>query len=152
MIEFREARHSDLDDMVEVQNAIHRAGLRASPVDAVFVTERYLDPEHSLSCTVADRGGVVVGFQSLKRAWEGNPYGVETGWGIIGTHIHPDAARRGIGRGLFDRSLAAARAAGLAHIDATIGADNSAALAYYAAMGFAPYRDGDGAVPHRFDL
>ena len=67
-------------------------------------------------------------------------------------HIHPDAGRGGLGRKLFAESLAAAKAAGLQHIDATIGADNEAGLAYYAAMGFVPYRDGDGAIPHRFDL
>jgi len=152
MIEFREARPSDIDAMVEVQNAIHRAGLRSSQSDAAFVEERYFDPEHSIACTVADRDGVVVGFQSLKRAWPGNPYGVDEGWGIIGTHIDPEVGRSGIGRSLFARTLAAAEAAGLRHIDATIGADNAPALAYYAAMGFAPYRDGVEAIPHRLDL
>lgn len=152
MIEFRDARPEDLDDMVEVQNAIHRAGLRAWAVDADFVRERYLDDEHTIALTVAVRDGVVIGFQSLKRAWAENPYGVEEGWGIIGTHIHPELGRSGIGRSLFARSLAAAVAAGLRHIDATIGADNAPGLAYYAAMGFVPYRDGDGAIPHRLDL
>lgn len=107
----------------------------------------------------AEQDGRVIGFQSLKRAWPDNPYDVAEGWGIIGTHIHPDAGRGGLGRKLFAESLAAAKAAGLQHIDATIGADNAtigadneAGLAYYAAMGFVPYRDGDGAIPHRFDL
>ncbi|MDQ1172361.1 L-amino acid N-acyltransferase YncA [Microbacterium testaceum] len=155
MIEFRDARPEDLDDMVEVQNAIHRAGLRAWAVDADFVRERYLDDgEHTIVLTVAVRDGVVIGFQSLKRAWAGNPYGVEEGWGIIGTHIHPDMGRSGIGRSLFARSVAAAQDAGLRHIDATIGADNAPGLAYYVAMGFVPYREGDGesGIPHRFDL
>lgn len=152
MIEFRDAHPADIDAMVEVQNAIHRAGLRASASDAALVEERYFDAEHSIACPVATRDGVVVGFQSLKRAWPGNPYGVEEGWGIIGTHIHPEAGRSGIGRRLFERTLAAAGAAGLRHIDATIGADNAPALAYYAAMGFVPYRDGEDAIPHRFDL
>ncbi len=152
MIEFRPARPADIDAMAEVQNAIHRAGLRPAPVDAALVEERYFDAEHSISCTVAERDGVVVGFQSLTRAWPGNPYGVEPGWGIIGTHIHPEAGRSGIGRSLFARTLDAAGAAGLRHIDATIGADNAPGLAYYAAMGFVPYREGDGAIPHRLDL
>lgn len=152
MIEFRPARSDDVDGMVEVQNAIFRAGLRASPVDAALVQERYLDPEYRIACTVADDDGVIVGFQSVKRAWPGNPYDVPEGWGIIGTHIHPAAGRSGIGRSLFAVSLAAAKAAGLRHIDANIGADNAAALGYYAAMGFTPYRDGDGVIPHRLDL
>lgn len=152
MIEFRNARIADVQALVEVQNAIHRAGLRAAPVDAALVTERYFDAAHEIACTVAERDGVVIGFQSLKRAWLGNPYDVEVGWGIIGTHIHPEAGRAGIGRSLFARSLAAAQTAGLRHIDATIGADNAPALAYYAAMGFRPYREGGDAIPHRFDL
>jgi GNAT superfamily N-acetyltransferase len=152
MIEIRPARPSDADDMADVQNAIHRAGLRAGPVDVEEVRERYLTMEHRVACTVAEQEGRVVGFQSLKRAWAGNPYDVPVGWGIIGTHIRPDAGRQGLGRRLFAISLAAAESAGLRHIDATIGADNPPALAYYAAMGFVPYREGVNAIPHRFDL
>lgn len=40
MIKIREARDADLDDMVEVQNTIHRAGLRENPVDASLIHER----------------------------------------------------------------------------------------------------------------
>lgn len=152
MTEIRPARSSDAEDMAEVQNAIYRAGRRASPSDAALVRERYLDTEHRIACTVAEQDGRVVGFQSLQRAWPENPYGVAAGWGIIGTHIRPDAGRRGVGRRLFATSLAAAKAAGVRHIDASIGADNSPALAYYSAMGFTPYRDGSGTIPHRFDV
>lgn len=152
MTGIRPARPADAEDMAEVQNAIHRAGLRASPVDVVLVRGRYLDVEHRVACTVAEQEGRVVGFQSLKRAWPGNPYDVAEGWGIIGTHIHPAAGRSGIGRRLFAASLDAAKAAGLRHIDATIGADNAVALTYYSAMGFVPYREGNGTIPHRFDV
>lgn len=152
MTVIRPAAPTDADDMAEVQNAISRAGLRSTPVDVEQIRKRYLDQTYGIACTVAEQDGRVVGFQSLKRAWPDNPYDVAEGWGIIGTHIHPDAGRGGLGRKLFAESLAAAKAAGLQHIDATIGADNEAGLAYYAAMGFVPYRDGDGAIPHRFDL
>lgn len=74
------------------------------------------------------------------------------GWGIIGTHIHPGAARSGIGRRLFAVTLAAAKADGLKHVDASIGADNAPALSYYSAIGFVPYREGEGVIPHRLDL
>lgn len=135
-----------------MQNAIHRAGLRASPVDVALVRKRYLGLDHAVACTVAEQEGRVVGFQSLKRAWPGNPYDVAEGWGIIGTHIHPDAGRSGLGRRLFAASLAAAKAAGLRHIDASIGVDNSPGLAYYAALGFTPYRESVGTIPHLFDV
>lgn len=138
--------------MAEVQNAIYRAGLRASPVDVALVRERYLETGYRVACTVALQQDRIVGFQSLARAWPGNPYDVADGWGIIGTHIRPDAGRSGVGRRLLATSLAAAKAAGLRHIDATIGADNAPALAYYAAMGFTPYREGPDTIPHRFDV
>lgn len=111
MTGIRPARPTDAEDMAEVQNAIYRAGLRASPVDVALIRERYLDTEHTVACTVAVQEGTVVGFQSLKQAWPGNPYDVTEGWGIIGTHIHPDAGRQGLGRRLFTTSLAAAKAA-----------------------------------------
>lgn len=152
LIELRPAHPGDAKAMTEVQNAIHRAGLRAAPVDVALVRERYLGHEHTVACTVAERDGRVVGFQSLERAWPQNPYDVPEGWGIIGTHIHPECGRSGIGRRLFAVSLAAARAAGLRHVDATIGADNEPALAYYRAMGFVPYAELDGAIGHRLDL
>lgn len=152
MVTFRAAERTDAEGMAQVQNAIYRAGLRADPVDEQAILKRYLGIEHTVACTVAVKGGRILGFQSLKRAWHGNPYGAPEGWGIIGTHIDPSAGRTGIGRRLFDISLAAVKAADLRHIDATIGADNDAALAYYSAMGFVPYKQGNGAIPHRLDL
>lgn len=152
MTELRPAKATDADDMADVQNAIFRAGLRSSPVSVAQIRERYLETEHRVACTVADQDGHVVGFQSLKRSWPDNPYGVAQGWGIIGTHIHPDVKRAGLGRRLWSSTLAAAREAGLLHIDATIGADNEPALAYYRALGFTPYRRSGGTVPHRFDV
>jgi len=153
MTTIRPAQPTDADDMAEVQNAIHRAGLRSSPVDVALVRERYLDPAYRVACTVAEQDGRVVGFQSLKLAWPDNPYAVPEGWGIIGTHIHPGAGRSGLGRRLFAETLAAAKAAGLRHIDASIGADNGPALAYYTAMGFRPYLErGGDAIAHRLDL
>lgn len=148
----REAEDRDAEDMAEVQNAIYRAGLRADPTDVDTIREVYLGGRGRVACTVVEQEGRVVGFQSLKKAWPGNGYGVVEGWGIIGTHIHPEAGRSGLGRRLFAVSRRAAQDAGLQHIDATIGADNEAGLAYYRAMGFTPYKEGDGAIPHRLDL
>ena len=152
MTQIRPARPTDAEDMAEVQNAIYRAGLRASPVDVALVRERYLDVRYRVACSVAEQDGRVVGFQSLQRAWPGNPYDVADGWGIIGTHIHPDAGRSGLGRSLFAASLAAARTAGLRHIDASIRVSNAPALAYYSAMGFVPYREGGETIAYRFDV
>jgi GNAT superfamily N-acetyltransferase len=154
VIEIRGALESDADAMAEVQNAIHRAGLRATAVDPYTIRDRYLDEPHSIACTVAAREDVVVGFQSIKRAWEGNPYDVPAGWGIIGTHIHPDVGRQGLGRRLWAVTRSAVAEAGIRHIDASIGATNAPGLAYYSAIGFIPYRreqEAD-AIPHRYDM
>lgn len=82
-----------------------------------------------------------IGFQSLIRAWQENPYGVPKGWGIIGTHISPRAHRKGVGTALFSATKIAAEKAGLSKIDAYIRSDNAGALRYYEAMGFQTYRE-----------
>lgn len=53
MIHIREAVDEDAEDMAEVQNAIHRAGLRSTPVHAALVHERYLSKDYRVACTVA---------------------------------------------------------------------------------------------------
>ena len=138
--------------MARVQAGIFAARGTGPHGDAAWTRARYIDPDDSLACMLACDGGRVLGFLSLKRAGPGNPYDLPEGWGIIGTHIALSAGRRGIGRALFATSLAAARAAGLGTIDATIGAENAGALGYYEAMGFVTWRRLDGAVGKRFDL
>ncbi|MFV0410733.1 MAG: GNAT family N-acetyltransferase [Paracoccus sp. (in: a-proteobacteria)] len=146
------AHPEDAPAMAAVQNAIFQAGLRRVPVDAALMRERYLARPGRIVCTLAGRGGEVLGFQALSLALPDNEYGVSPGRGVIGTHIRPDAGRAGIGRQLFAETRQAALAAGLVHIDAMIGADNLPGLAYYRAMGFVPYREGTDTISHRYDL
>jgi GNAT superfamily N-acetyltransferase len=130
-----------------------------SPILERWGSDRLRGPEHVLShyilhparisCCVAETGGPIVGFQSLKRAMAGNPYDVPEGWGIIGTYVAADAAGQGVGRALFAQSLRAAKASELAWIDATIGAANAEGLGYYAALGFEDWRDVNGATGKR---
>ncbi|MGC8536920.1 MAG: GNAT family N-acetyltransferase [Rhizomicrobium sp.] len=152
-MEIRPAVPDDADEMSNVLGDIFRAGQRSGPSDRMFVLERYINHPHRIRCSVALNGqGEVIGFQSLKKAWMGNPYGVQEGWGIIGTHISPRAARHGAGAALFKASLQAAKIAGLKSIDATIGEDNRPALAYYEAMGFTAYRKVDGCICKVFHM
>lgn len=149
----RPAEAKDAPAMADIQNANHALGLRHQPTHADEVLARYITDPDRLACTVAvDGNGGILGFQSLKHARVGNPYEVTPDWGVIGTHIHPRAHRQGIGRTLFKVSVTAARQAGLRHIDATIGATNAGALAYYGAAGFVRYREHDGAICKRYDL
>lgn len=152
-MEIRAAVPDDANEMANVLDDIFRAGQRRQPGDRRFVLQRYIEHPARIQCVVAlDDHGNIIGFQSLKRAWVGNPYDVQEGWGIIGTHITPRATRRGVGAALFKASLLAARAAALKAIDATIGEDNQPALAYYEAMGFKAYRKAKGCICKSFTI
>ena len=143
----RAARRTDADGMSRVLQAIIAATGRDRPSDVAFVLAHYIDSPASIRCSVAvSESEGLMGFQSLVRATAGNRYNVPEGWGIIGTHIGPDAHRKGVGKALFAESVAAARFAGIENIDAYIGADNASGLAYYAAMGFTTYREPTGIV------
>ena len=127
-------------------------GKRIRPDDEIFVLKNYISDPEKICCFVAEEDGIILGFQSLKKAVLGNQWDVEPGWGIIGTHINPVAARRGVGRALFGVTVREARKSGLLYIDASIGTSNSEALAYYGAMGFQTYRTTQGRICKRFDL
>lgn len=148
----REAELADAEGISEVLKEIAAAGKRSKRSDVEFARKHYIADPDRIRCSVAVQGNRVLGFQSLKMAVENNPYGAPVGWGIIGTHIRPSAARCGVGRALFRATLFAARDRGLSAIDATIGAANAEGLAYYSSMGFVDYRQHDGARCKRFSV
>ncbi len=149
----RRARRDDAAGLSEVLRQLAVAGKRRKPHSPAFTLSHYIQHDHQVQCSVAVTGsGDILGFQSLKLAWVGNPYEVDPGWGIIGTHVRPSAARHGIGRALFQATLAAARDHGLEVIDATIGLGNVEGLRYYQAMGFRTYRNLDGAVSKLYHI
>lgn len=153
MIEVREATVDDAQAIGAVLDALVAAGKRSKRSDAAFALAHYVTDPERIRCSVAvGENGTIVGFQSLKHAREGNPYDTPVGWGIIGTHVRPSAAGRGVGRALFVASLEAARAAGIEKIEAFIGAGNAEGLGYYERMGFRTYREPDGVVAKAFDV
>lgn len=137
-------RQAVLDDAPEISiflQELTAIGKRASPDDQEFIRSFYIEHSDNVHCIVAeDTDGTILGIQILKTACEGNQYGVTPGWGIIGTHIRPSAARRGVGKALFAVTREAAKSAGLNKIDASIANTNEAGLAYYEAIGFQTYR------------
>lgn len=149
-MQIRDAVIGDVEQMSAFLKELTASGKRTSPDDESFVQAYYIEDSAKIRCSVAEDDGVILGFQSLKLAEPGNSWGVEPGWGIIGTHIRPSASRRGLGRALFDVSRLAAEKAGIGNIDATIAATNPEALAYYEAMGFETYRTPDGLICKRF--
>ncbi|MDW3184055.1 GNAT family N-acetyltransferase [Roseobacter sp.] len=128
-------------------------GKRTRPDDEAFVRSNYIENAAKVSCTVAeDDAGHVLGFQVLTVAAAGNEWGTDPGWGIIGTHVRPNAARTGVGHALFTATREAAQKAGLQKIEATIGAKSAEALGYYEAMGFRTYRQYDDRICKCFDV
>ncbi|WP_210162659.1 GNAT family N-acetyltransferase [Pleomorphomonas koreensis] len=123
------------------------------PSSAEHVRTYYVEHPNRIECLVAvSQQGDILGFQSLQRATDGNPWGVTPGWGFIGTYVKLDSGRRGIGTALFAATRDAARKAGLPSIDATIGEHNDLGLAYYEAMGFRTYRRQPGMISKVYTL
>lgn len=151
-MKIRDAVVEDVKQMSSFLKELTASGKRKSPDDEAFVRANYIEDPQKIRCCVAVEDGVVLGFQTVKKAEQGNQWGVEPGWGVIGTHIRPTASRRGVGRALFAVSRAAAEGAGITKIDATIAADNPEALAYYEAMGFRTYRTPTGLICKRFEV
>ena len=115
-------------------------GKRTSRTDPEFIKETYACAPNRIRCVVAeDDDGTVLGLQVLKVAADGNPLNVAPGWGIIGTHIRPDAARCSIRRALFIQTSKAAEDAELTKI----GAHSAAGLTYSDEIGFKTYRTPD---------
>ena len=144
---------SDASEISVFLGQLTSLGKRNSPSDPDFVRTHYIAHSDNIQCAVAeDVDGTILGLQILKIATKGNIYGVAVGWGIIGTHVKPDAARRGVGKTLFVATHKAAIHAGLKKIDATIAATNSDALSYYSAIGFHTYRTPVGKVCKCFEV
>ncbi|MCA0941041.1 GNAT family N-acetyltransferase [Salipiger pacificus] len=149
----RRAVPADAPGLSAMLQELVAAGKRTRPADEAFVLATYVAPPQGISCFVAEaENGRLLGLQALSRAAAANPYGTPEGWGIIGTHVSPAAARRGVGKGLFFATRAAAEAAALPAIEAYIGAANSEGQGYYEAMGFRTWRTPDGSVCKRYDL
>jgi GNAT superfamily N-acetyltransferase len=119
---------------------------------ADHVRAHYIAHPDSLACHLAEDGGRILGFQSLKRATPGNPHDLPEGWGIVGTYVAAEAAGMGVGRALFAATLRAALAAGLERIDATIGEGTAEGLSYYEALGFRTWRERGTAIGKAYDL
>lgn len=152
-MKIRNAEIRDAEEISAFLQELAGLGKRRLPSDVDYVRTVYVTHPDNIVCSVAeDDDGTLLGIQILKRATEGNPYGVEPGWGIIGTHVNPKAARRGVGRKLFAATQSAAEGAGLRKIEATIGAKSPDALAYYDAMGFRTFDAGTETVRKCLDV
>lgn len=141
-LDYRRATSTDAPAMAELLNRIISAGgttAHQSRFDAERMLGHYIAPPLAISCFVALLDGQIIGFQALERAdpdWQGEGK-LPNDWAVIATFVAEGHRGLGVGRGLFDLSLAAARGAHVRAIDATIRADNALGLGYYSRMGFA---------------
>lgn len=149
----RPAVVGDAEAISAVLRAIIAENGRDRPSDPNYVLATYIAHPDRIACTVAtDDEDTIWGFQSLRRAMPGNPYGAPVGWGIIGTHVSPQAGRKGIGTMLFAVTRQAALEAGIARIDAAIGNKNERGLAYYGGRGFQTYKTENGLVHKVYEI
>lgn len=147
----RAATPADAQEISAFLKELTAIGKRTRPDSAEFVRDNYIQHSDNIRCSVVeDEDGSLLGLQALKRASKDNPYDVTPGWGIIGTHVRPSAARRGVGKALFAATKQAAQDAGLEKIDATIGANNPEGLAYYESIGFKTYKTTQSSVSKCF--
>jgi L-amino acid N-acyltransferase YncA len=137
----RPATIDDATALTLIINPIIKAGgttAHQTPFDEARMARHYIAPPQIIQCTVAERNGVVSGFQSLM--WpdeEGDTF--PDGWAIIASFVARTSAGNGIGQAMFAETRRAAIAAGVTTIDATIRADNTGGLAYYTSLGFVDY-------------
>ena len=149
----RPAQKEDAAGVAGVLHDLVIAGKRSKRHDLEFALAHYITHLNKIECHVAEsEDGRILGFQSIKLAKSGNEYGAAAGWALIGTHITPKAARRGIGKALFAFTLRAARKAHVPAIEAFIGQSNLAGQAYYDALGFVDYRRTEDAICKSFNL
>lgn len=133
----RRAVPADAAAMVALQNDIIGIGgttAHQAPRTATQVQEDYITGDSVICCHVAEDAGDLLGFQSVGR----HP-ALPEGWGDIGSYVTPGLQRAGVGRALFDATVAALRAAGITTINAAIRADNAPGLGYYTRRGFVDY-------------
>ena len=129
---------ADAPALAELLNEIIAAG-GTTAYETPFTPEAFAGthidgPGVITSMLAEDDDGCPMGFQILLASDKLGP-----GWGDIGTFARRGATTRGIGSALFAATKAAAIAAGLTTLNATIRADNSGGLAFYARMGFVDY-------------
>lgn len=127
--------------MAELINAIIAIGGTTAyedPFDAASMDAAYISLPELVSCFVAEGDGRLLGFQGLM--WSFDPDDpLPDGWATIGTFARVGLTQRGVGSALFAETVKAARAKGVAVIDATIRADNAGGLAFYSRQGFVDY-------------
>lgn len=104
------------------------------PLSETRFAHYFLAGEDHICCLTAEVEDVVWGFQVLVKHVD-----LPDDWADIATFVRQHPKVPGVGTALFSSTRELAAATGLAHINATIRADNAGGLAYYSKMGFQDY-------------
>lgn len=136
MFSIREATEADLPAIFAIYNDAVLNSTATWATSEVLPAEQlaWLDEhQHPYAALVACDGDEVLGWASLSqyRPRMGYRFSVEDT-----VYIHPDHARRGIGRALLLEIIDRARAGGFRAMLGKISADNEASIALHAALGF----------------
>ena len=129
--------------------ALHAACFPDEPWDAAQLRQLLAMP--GTRAWLAERGAAAAGLLLLRRAADEAE--------VLTLAVAPGERRRGLGGALLRQGLAAALAEGARRCFLEVAADNTAAQALYARLGFRPvgrrrdyYRQGADAVVLRLDL
>src|SRR5262245_49662681 len=110
----RSATSRDATAMAALINEIIRIGGTTAyedPYDRASMEHEFITSPDVIVCTLAEDEDMLLGFQVLLSALEGEP--MPAGWGAIGTYARVGHTGGGIGRALFEETKKAARAANL---------------------------------------
>ncbi len=106
-----------------------------SPMSQEEFRDHFVDGAAHVACFVAEaETGKLLGYQSVERHDKLPP-----GWADIATFARANPKTPGVGTALFQVTKVHAPKISVVALNATIRADNTGGLAYYAKMGFVTY-------------
>lgn len=152
-LELRQATPEDAPALTALMNEIIAAGGTTafkSPFDTDRMTREFIAPPTAISCFAAYENARLLGFQVL--FWRGDypgAYALPEDWALIGSYVSAAARGKGVGAALFERTRAAAKAAGVRYIDATIRKENAGGQIFYTRLGFEDYADAAETISKR---
>ena len=138
-LRIRRATMHDARPMVDLLNSIIAEGELTSIYPALTVAQEEafiagLGPRSAIY--LAEARGALLGMQDVE------PFAPYTRAmdhvGVVGTFVHRDHRRQGVGRRLLERTLRFARQQGYEKLVAYVRASNAGAQAFYRAQGFSP--------------